>query len=116
MKIYVIVLVLTLFGILSVFSPESKANPFKEISQFVKTTCLVDESADVTGTTVDCSNYYNAKLDTNTDLTYCCEDANRRPKFQEINIDSGTTLFSCMCLPDADDRGDVGDENNDDNA
>ncbi|GFO35694.1 hypothetical protein PoB_006219900 [Plakobranchus ocellatus] len=103
MKIHVIVLVLTLFGILSAFPPGSKA-------------CLVDESADVTGTTVDCSNYYNAKLDTNTDLTYCCEDANRRPKFQEINIDSGTTLFSCMCLPDADTRDDVGDEDDDDNA
>ncbi|GFN89002.1 histone-lysine N-methyltransferase SETMAR [Plakobranchus ocellatus] len=76
--------------------------------------CLVDESADVTGTTVDCSNYYNAKLDTNTDLTYCCEDANRRPKFQEINIDSGTTLFSCMCLPHADARVHVGDEDDDD--
>ncbi|GFO36576.1 hypothetical protein PoB_006308100 [Plakobranchus ocellatus] len=85
---YIIVLVLTLFGILYAFSPESK----------------------------DCSNYYNAKLDTNTDLIHCCKDANRRPMFQEINIDSGTTLFSCMCLPNADARDDVGDEDDDDNA
>ncbi|GFO40562.1 hypothetical protein PoB_006706700 [Plakobranchus ocellatus] len=59
--------------------------------------CLADGNVLLDRTTVHCGDFYNAEVDSDTGLTYCCEDEDSFPKFRQFQNDLGTGMYTCIC-------------------